>query len=188
MALRSRHHPLVFTATLVVTLLLLVLEGRSWWCACGSVALWSSDIWSAHCSQHWIDPYSFTHFSHGLLFCLALAVLLPRLDFVWQLWIGMLIECAWEVLENSPLIIERYRVATISLGYEGDSILNAISDIACCVFGFCVARWLGLRRTVVLFVLIELILLVTIRDNLTLNVLMLAWPIEAIKVWQSVQG
>lgn len=142
------------------------------------------NIWSAHNSQHLLDPYSFTHVLHGVLFCLIAALVLPRTPFVWRLWWGTLAEAAWEVLENSAFVIERYRSVTISLGYEGDSIVNALADVACCALGFVLAHRIGARRSLIVFALTEAALLVTIRDNLTLNVLMLLWPVEGVKAWQ----
>jgi len=161
-------------------------QGRIWWCACRSLNPWHGDIWSAHCSQHLFDPYSFTHVLHGVVFCGILALLLPKLAPRWKLVIVVLLECFWEMLENSQLVIQRYREATIGLGYEGDSIVNSLSDILCCVTGFLLASRLKLRGSLVLFITVELILLLWIRDNLSLNVLMLLVPIDAIKRWQMV--
>ncbi len=162
--------------------------GQPWWCACGQTNLWASDIWSSHCSQHLIDPYAITHVSHGLLFAIALAVLARRwpLSFPMRMLIATGIECAWEVLENSPFVIDRYRAATISLNYMGDSVANVAGDILACALGVAIAHRLGWRVALGLFVVTEIALLVAIRDNLTLNVLMLAWPIDAVKQWQSV--
>jgi len=96
------------------------------------------------------------------------------------------IECLWEVIENSEFIIHRYREVTISLGYEGDSVINSLGDIGCCIFGFFLAHYLGLRRSLLVFAATELLLLLTIRDNLTLNVLMLVCPVDAVKAWQMI--
>ncbi len=159
-------------------------QGRIWWCACGGLNPWAGDIWSAHNSQHVFDPYSFTHVLHGVLFCGALAWLAPRLPGLWRLTAAVAGEAIWEVLENSPWIIQRYREATIGLGYEGDSIVNSLADVLCCGLGFLLARRLGFRRSALLFAVTELVLLVWVRDNLTLNVLMLTFPIEAVKAWQ----
>ena len=175
---------LLYTLLLVSTVIVLRLEGRDWWCACGKLRFWDGDIWSSHCSQHLLDPYSFTHVLHGVgLFLLGLW-LMPKMTFVWRLWWATLIECLWEILENSEWVIDRYRSVTVSLGYEGDTVVNAMGDILCCMAGFALANYLGQRRSIIVFVAIELILLVTIHDNLTLNVLMLVYPIEVIKEWQ----
>jgi hypothetical protein len=114
-----------------------------------------------------------------------LALIFPRLSAVWQLWLAVSIEAVWEVLENSEFVIRRYREQTAALGYHGDTIVNSLADILVCGLGFVVARRLGLRRTAVLFVVTEVALAVWIRDNLSLNVLMLIYPIEAVKEWQA---
>lgn len=177
---------LSIAAIVALTAIQLHRQGRAVWCACGQLNLWAGDIWSLHNSQHVLDPYSFTHVLHGVLLCGILAWLWPRLPLVWRLTATVFLEAFWEIMENSRFIIQRYREATIGLGYEGDSIINSIADIVCCGIGFALARHLGWRRSVILFVVTELILLVWVRDNLTLNVLMLVYPIEAIKSWQMV--
>ncbi|OQA27051.1 MAG: hypothetical protein BWY59_01176 [Verrucomicrobia bacterium ADurb.Bin345] len=175
---------LAFAFLLAATAYQLHRQGRIVWCACGSPFLWDGDIWSSHNSQHLFDPYSFTHVLHGVLFCGLVCWLLPRVRRVWQLWIVTAIEAVWEIVENTPFVIQRYREATIGLGYEGDSIANSAGDLLCCALGFFLALKLGLRKSAILFVVVELALLLTVRDNLTLNVLMLLCPIEAIKSWQ----
>lgn len=102
----------------------------------------------------------------------------------WQLLIALVLEAGWEILENSPIIIERYRAATASLGYSGDSIVNATGDVLSCALGFVVARSIGWKGSLGLFLAVELVMLYLIRDNLTLNVLMLSYPIDAIRKWQ----
>lgn len=158
--------------------------GRLWWCACRTPTPFSWDTQSSHNSQHLLDAYSFSHVLHGVLFFWALAWLLPRVSLGWRLFLAVVIETAWEVVENSPFVIERYRAATASLGYEGDTIVNITGDLLSCVAGFLLARAIGPRWSLVAFVAIELVMLWAIRDNLTLNVVMLFWPIEAIKQWQ----
>lgn len=176
---------LAILATCALAAYLLDQQGRLWICACGHVLVWAGDIWSADNSQHLFDPYSFTHILHGFVFFWVAAWLWPRLDFRWQLWVAILVEAAWEVAENSEAIIQRYREATLALGYDGDTILNSLSDILLCGIGVILARYLGLRRTLVLFVLTEVILILWIRDSFLLNVLMLLYPIDAIRVWQT---
>lgn len=161
------------------------VEGRRWWCACGEPWPWITDVWTSHCSQHVADPYSLTHVSHGMLFYGALAWLRPRWEMRWRLCIALAIAASWEILENSPLIIERYRAATMSLEYLGDSVVNALGDILACGVGFFIARWLGLLKSLLTLVASEVLLLVLMRDNLTLNVLMLIYPVPAIKAWQA---
>lgn len=175
-------------ALLALVVVELRWQGRVCWCSCGQPVLWWGDIHSGHCSQHFLDPYSFTHISHGLVFYGALVWLLPRLLFPWRLWLAVAVEALWEVLENTEFVIQRYRNATAAFGYEGDSIANSLGDILSCAVGVLLARFLGLRRSVVLFVLIELVLLAWIRDNLTLSVVTLVCPMDSIKSWQSMGG
>ncbi|MFN0055407.1 MAG: DUF2585 family protein [Planctomycetales bacterium] len=169
----------------IATALLLRWWGRSWWCDCGQTDLWIGDPLGAHCSQHLLDPYSLTHVLHGVLLSGILAWAWPRLDPRPAFVLGVILESLWELLENSQFIIDRYRTGTIAQGYVGDSVINSLSDIVCCGAGFLLARRLGWRRSAVLFAATELLLLVWIRDNLTLNVLMLAFPLDAIRQWQS---
>jgi hypothetical protein len=171
---------------LATTVFLLRFEGRIWWCACGRLNFWDGDIWSAHNSQHVFDPYSFTHVLHGILLFWILGWVFKRMAFKWQVALAILLESVWEVLENSPFIIQRYREATIGQGYTGDSIVNSLSDILCCAAGVLLARQLGFRLALALFVIVELALAWMVRDNLTLNVLMLICPIDAVKQWQMI--
>lgn len=179
-------------AALVVLLALVAIQlrwqGRAWWCSCASPQLWWGDVQSGHCSQHLLDPYSFTHLSHGLIFYGVIAWRFPRLPIAWRFLLVTIIESLWEVIENSQFVIDRYRTETTGLGYEGDSIANSLADIACCDIGVALARSLGLRSSVALFVLLELALLAWIRDNLTLNVVMLLCPIDAVQAWQARGG
>lgn len=172
-------------AVTVVSMIALRLEGRIWWCDCGSPRLWISDVWTSHCSQHIADPYSITHLSHGLIFWMLLSRFAPKWSFSTHLAIVALAAGVWEVVENSEWIINRYRTETMSLDYMGDSVANAVADIGCAVLGYLLARRIGLWWTLGLFVSTELLLLWLIRDNLTLNVIMLIHPIDAIKAWQT---
>ncbi len=176
---------LAIVVVLVATALLLRSQGRLWWCSCDYLLLWSGDPWSSDNSQHLLDPYSFTHALHGFVLCGLLALIVPRLSALWQLWFAVSIEALWEVVENSDFVIRRYREETAALGYRGDTIVNSLSDILVCGLGFVLARHLGFRRTFVLFVLTEVTLAILIRDNLTLNILMLLYPIDAVKEWQA---
>jgi hypothetical protein len=175
---------LAIAVVVIIAAALLRLEGRLWICSCGQVWLWAGDTKSAHNSQHIFDPYSFTHVLHGFVFYALLALLAPRLPLLWRLAFSLTIEAAWEVIENSPAIIERYRQATLALGYQGDTVVNSLADILCCGIGFALAHRLGFRRSLAVFILTEVILILWIRDSLILNVLMLLYPIEAIKNWQ----
>lgn len=146
--------------------------------------LWSGQICSANNSQHFLDPYSFTHVLHGFLFYWLIAWLLPRLSGSWQLALAVAVEGCWEVFENTNFIIDRYRSETAALGYNGDTVVNSFGDIVCCLIGFAVARNLGLRRSMILFVTLEVVLIVWIKDSLLLEILMLVVPIDALRTWQ----
>jgi hypothetical protein len=168
----------------IVSALILQYQGRIWFCADGSLYLWVSDAWSDQNSQHISDPYSFSHLLHGILFFGILYKLTPRLSWMWKLNVAVLIEALWEVLENSAMVINRYRDAG-ALGYSGDSIINSMGDLMSCILGFVLANYLGLKKSVVLFLVIEIVMILTIRDCLIINVIMLIHPVEAIKEWQS---
>ncbi|HEV2802241.1 MAG TPA: DUF2585 family protein [Pyrinomonadaceae bacterium] len=175
---------LVIGLTVAATALQLRAQGRLWVCECGRVLLWTSDAWSADNSQHVSDPYSFTHVLHGFIFCGVILWALSRVSWQWQLALAVAVEAFWEVVENSAFVINRYREATLALGYTGDTVINSVGDIFACALGFLLARRLGLRLTLLAFALTELVLLIWIRDSLLLNVLMLLYPSDAIKAWQ----
>ena len=162
---------------------ILLAAGRPPICACGTVELWHGAVDSGN-SQHLSDWYSPSHLIHGFLFYALGWWLLRRRPVGQRLALATLIEAAWEIAENSPFIIDRYRTATIALGYTGDSVLNSLSDIGFMTLGFFLARRLPLWASIAICVGFELLTLAVIRDNLTLNVLMLVWPIDAIKIWQ----
>ncbi len=172
------------TAILALHALTLHLMGRIAWCECG-FGLWTSHAWSSDTSQMLADPYSFTHVIHGIIFYAILWCFASRMPLQGRFMIALLIEVAWEVFENTPFVIDRYRAATASLDYTGDSVLNSFGDVLSSVVGFYLAARLPWKWTLALAIVIELVLLVTIRDNLTLNVLMILFPIEAIKRWQA---
>ncbi|MEI7437301.1 MAG: DUF2585 family protein, partial [bacterium] len=146
---------------------------------------WDGDIWGSENSQRVADAYSFSHIIHGLLLYSGLWLVACRLPVKYRFLIAMLIESGWELLENSPFIINRYREATIALGYVGDSVLNSVCDIGMAALGFLIARFAKTWAAIVLIVVLELGCLWWVRDNLTLNVVMLAHPVESIKAWQS---
>ena len=182
-----RKHPAaigIILASIAVAVVTLYLEGRGWWCPAGDLRLWSWDIWSQHNSQHVFDPYSFTHMLHGVLAFWVIGLVFKKLPFAWQLCIAVMFECLWEIGENSTFIIERYRAATISLDYFGDSIINSLSDILFCTSGFLIAHKLRFGRSLALFLTTEAVLTWWIHDSLLINIVMLIYPIEAIKLWQ----
>ena len=158
--------------------------GRVPWCTCGTIKLWHGVVKSSENSQQITDWYSFTHVIHGIGFYVVLWLFARRLPPGARFVIAVLLEAVWEVAENTPFVINRYRAATISLDYYGDSIINSMSDIFCMMLGFVIARKLPVWATVALVVVVEVALLIIIRDNLTLNILMLIHPFDAIKQWQ----
>jgi hypothetical protein len=170
---------------MAVTAIIERINGRIYICKCGYVKIWEGAVNSPGNSQHIADWYSLSHIIHGFLFY-GLTYLLSRgWSMTLRLAMATLIECGWEVMENSSFIINRYREGTISLDYFGDSILNSICDVGFLILGFVIASRLPIRATVMAAIAMELFALYVIRDNLTLNVVMLLHPIEAIKNWQA---
>jgi hypothetical protein len=159
--------------------------GRNPICTCGTVELWVSARDSAKTSQMLADWYSLSHVVHGLLFYAGLWLIARRWPVEWRFLTAMLLEAAWEVTENTPLVIDRYRSTTAAIGYTGDSILNSMSDIIMMGFGFLIARKLPIPATLLLLIALEVLPLVAIRDDLTLNILNLIVPIRAVQQWQA---
>src|SRR5215213_8901064 len=179
------HQTLLVALIIISTAIVLNFQGRVWWCQAGDISPWSWHVLSRHNSQHLIDPYSFTHILHGVLEFWLIGLLFRKVPLAWRFVIAIFIEGSWEVVENTNYIINRYREATISLNYFGDSIANSLSDIACCGMGFLLAHKIGRWWSLAVFVVMEVILMFWIRDSLLLNILMLLWPVEAVRVWQS---
>ncbi len=171
-------------AVLLCSVVILRAEGRLWICACGRFSIWAGEVCSANNSQQFLDPYSFTHVLHGFLYAWLAMLLLSRQKVSRQFWFALALGSLWEVFENSDFVINRYRTETAALGYQGDTIVNSMGDILCCLAGFMIARRLGWRRSVLVFLGIELILLVWIRDSLLLEIIMLVHPVSFLKTWQ----
>jgi Protein of unknown function (DUF2585) len=177
---------LLSAAIMAVTGAILLLMGRIPICACGYVKLWHGGRGDAEVSQHLADWYTYSHVLHGLIFYWILSVVLRgRLSVAARLAIAVLIEGVWEVVENTPFIIDRYRAQTISLGYTGDTVVNSMGDMLATVAGFFLAARLPVWVTVLLLVLTEVVLLYVIRDNLLLNIVMLLYPLDWIRQWQA---
>jgi hypothetical protein len=177
--------PLALLAVAALMAAVLLAMGRVPICACGTVRLWHGAVNSAENSQHIADWYAPSHFIHGLLFFGLFRLLAPRAPLGARALMAALLEAAWEVAENTPMVINRYREATAALGYTGDSVLNSVSDLGFMLIGFAVAARLPWWASVGLGIGLELLALAAIRDNLTLNVLMLLYPVPAIRDWQA---
>lgn len=181
-ARRAAPAALLIVAAAVAILLAM---GRHPICTCGTVDLWVGSRDSPKTSQMLTDWYSFSHIVHGLLFYGALWLAAKRWPIEWRFLLALIVEASWEVIENTPFTIDRYRETTAALGYSGDSVINSLSDITMMAIGFLAARKLPVSASIVLIVVLELIPLAAIRDNLTLNIWMLLAPNAAVQAWQA---
>jgi hypothetical protein len=172
-------------ALTIVFIGLLYVEGRPWSCKQG-LGFWAA-AWTRCTSQHFLDPYAFTHVLHGIIFYWLLWPFAPKFALPWRMMGALALEIGWELLENSPWVIARYRQDTAALDYTGDSIINAVGDVLATVIGFAVASQFSWKVSLAVFIALELALLYLIRDNLTLNVFMLLCPLEPLQEWQLIQ-
>jgi len=177
-------HIVLALALMAATGLILLSMGRVPICTCGTIKLWHGVVNSSENSQHLSDWYSPSHLIHGFLFFGLFWLLAKRVPLGLRLAMAVVVEAGWEILENTDMVINRYRDATISLDYFGDSVLNSMSDISFMVLGFFLASRLPVWLTVAIAIFFEIFTAIMIHDNLTLNVIMLVWPLQMIKDWQ----
>jgi hypothetical protein len=184
-ALRVMLPGLVMVLIVTAAAAWLLWIGREPICKCGYVKLWHGQTQSSGNSQHIADWYTPSHLIHGFLFYAGLWLPARRLSLGWRLSIATLVEALWELVENSDAVIERYRAVTVSLDYYGDSVLNSVSDILAMGLGFVLASRIPVWATVAIALGFEILTTWLIRDGLTLNVLMLLWPLQAVRAWQA---
>ena len=182
--MKRTHIFIFFSAALALLAGIELYMGRSFFGPDGKFGWWESSIWSSENSQRFADAYSFSHFIHGISFYALLWLVARKLPLEKRFFIALALEAGWEVLENSPIIINRYREATAALGYTGDSVLNSISDVVMMALGFLFACRVKPLVSLVTVAIMEIGCALWVRDNLTLNIIMLVHPVEAIKHWQ----
>jgi hypothetical protein len=181
----KRKWVLVIAGIVALQAAVLRWMGQPFICTCGAVRLWVSDVASRENSQQFTDWYTFTHILHGMLFYAALNKFARRLPWAARLTLAVLIESAWEITENTPFVIDRYRQSALANGYVGDSVLNSVSDTVAMMIGFLFAAWSPVWLAAGLGLAIEVVLALAIRDNLTLNIIQLLHPFEFISRWQA---
>ncbi|MEM8774610.1 MAG: DUF2585 family protein [Pseudomonadota bacterium] len=183
--MQATRLPYILTALITLaTVIILLSMGRNFTCPCGWVDLWGT-VNTNEGSQQVFDWYTPSHLLHGFIFYSVLWLVVRRIDIGWRLVIATVIEAAWEVLENTNVVIERYREATISLDYFGDSVLNSISDVFAMFAGFWLSRVLPLWASFAIVIGFEILTMIIIRDGLALNIVMLLYPLEIIRDWQA---
>ncbi len=183
-----RRPYVVIAAIILFAALALFAMDRIPICACGTIKFWHGQVNSSENSQHLTDWYTLSHVLHGFIFYALMWWLRPHWSIASRLVAAVAIETAWELAENSPMVIDRYRTATIALDYYGDSIVNSIADIAAMIVGFAIAAVAPVWTVIAFAFVSEAGMAYMIRDNLTLNIIMLLHPIDAIKTWQAAAG
>ena len=181
----SRRAWLIAFLSLAAAAAILLAMGRNPICTCGTIDLWVGERDSPKTSQMLADWYSLSHIVHGLLFYAGLWLVARRWPVEWRFLTALLIEASWEGIENTPMVIDRYRATTAALGYTGDSVINSLSDILMMALGFLIARKLPVRASVLLLLVLEIVPLFVIRDNLTLNIWTLLAPNKTVQAWQA---
>ncbi len=168
----------------IFTILWLLYQGGDWWGKTNLIWPISADVWSRQNSQHPIDPYTLTHMLHGILCYWTIRMIFPKLPLSRQFFLAILFACGWELVENSSFVIERYRMVTASADYVGDAVINSTTDVIACGTGFIIARFAGPVASLAVFICVEATMLFWIKDNLILNVLMIVFPVDAVRAWQ----
>ena len=169
---------------LLAQIFTLYLFGQPFFCECGRITLWANEVLSPENSQQFFDWYTFSHLIHGFLFYLFILLAFPRAPLLARLAMAVSLEVGWEVLENTPMVIELYRQQALAQGYTGDSILNSVMDTGAMIIGFILARFLPVRATILLALGLEGLTLYMIRDSLLLNIIGLLYPLDFISRWQ----
>ena len=186
---RDQPTPTVYVlsamAIFIVQAIVLRAMGRPSICTCGYIQFWYGDLNGAGLSQHLTDWYTFTHITHGFGFYFLLRWLAPRASFGLRLTLMLGLETSWEIMENSPFIIDRYRQSALAQGYDGDSVANSLSDSVSTLLGFVLACLLPARLSLALVLASEVFLAFAIRDNLSLNIIQLVHPTQAVSAWQA---